>query len=438
MNTLKKTICVVFVFILIGLCACDSGGSGGNSRPQLSFNSSNSSSDNSDAMLNTTMALTEGYYTFSNALEFKFLSFSDRQLKLDNNTSAWKLKKTSDGFYVYSTDDELLLDIDNAYIAVGTTVKLWENTGYNTQIWSIKANTNGTYSFLSAVNESYCLGFSNGKAVLQLRNEGDKSQEWYAVATVDSSPKNYLKYTSHGGIVELRLPLDITKVITDARLQQWANDLETAYYTYEELTGYRPYESIIVKAYEPITKYENVLAYVYDNNNIIYVDSNFLPTDLAKMSKRVNDWNFCLLHEMGHMFDNGRPWNFEAEVMTDLKVPYVLERNGAGAELSQFGDGSVRYGKDIMLSYKAMSGDLSKEYDIFALAYKFMQIKEKIGWEPFKSTFHTLQTNASLYNNYTKQQKFQLFIDNLSKFSGQNIKSYFTTAEWNTIVSSLK
>lgn len=438
MNFLKKLMCFVLVLLLLGLCSCDYGSSGYYSRPQDGFNSSNSGLDNSSITLNTSSILSAGCYTFSNALDFKFLSFSDRQLKLDAGTTNWNLKKVVGGFYVYSTDDELLLDIDNAYVAVGTKVKLWENTGYNTQIWDITANANGTYSFLSAVDKNYCLGFSNGNAVLQLRKKGDKSQEWYAVATVDNSKKNYQKYMSKGGIVELRLPLDITTVITDARLQQWANDLEKAYYTYEELTGYRPYESIIVKAYEPITKYENVLAYVYDNNNIIYVDSNFLPTDLAKMSKRVNDWNFCLLHEMGHMFDNGRPWNFEAEVMTDLKVPYVLERNGAGAELSEFGEGSVRYGKDIMLSYKAMSGDLSKEYDIFALAYKFMQIKEIIGWEPFKSTFHTLQTNASLYNNYTKQQKFQLFIDNLSKFSGQNIKSYFTTAEWNTIVSSLK
>ncbi len=438
MNTLKKLICIVLVSLLLCLCACDSGSSDGYSRPQFGFNSSNSGSGDSLTIQNTLPALSVGCYTFSNASDFKFLSFSDRQLKLSSNATAWKLKKATNGFYVYSADDELLLDIDNAYIAVGTTVKLWENTGYNTQIWTIKANNNGTYSFLSAVDESYCLGFSNGSAVLQLRKEGDRSQEWYAVATVDNSPKNYLKYTSQGGIIELRLPLDITKVITDARLQQWANDLEKAYYTYEELTGYRPYESIIVKAYEPITQYENVLAYVFDNNNIIYVDSNFLPTDLAKMSKRVNDWNFCLLHEMGHMFDNGRPWNFEAEVMTDLKVPYVLEKNGAGAELSQFGEGSVRYGKDIMLSYKAMGGDLSKEYDVFALAYKFMQIKENIGWQAFKSTFHTLQTNASQYYNYTKQQKFELFINTLSSSSGQNIKNYFTNAEWNTIINYLK
>lgn len=442
MNSFKIIICLLIVLTVIGLTACGSGSSGGYSRPSFDFaNSSNSSggySSNTSSDQNVLAPLTAGVYTFYNAADYKYLSFSDRQIKLDGTSAVWKLKKATNGYYVYCSDDELLLDIDNAFVASGTTVKLWENTGYNTQIWMVSANNNGTYSFLSAVDQSYCLGFSNGNAVLQLRKEGDRSQEWYAVATVDYTPKNYRYYMSKGGIVELRLPLDINKVITDERLQQWANDLETAYYTYEELTGYRPYESIIVKAYEPITKYENVLAYVYDNNNIIYVDSNFIPTDLARMSKRVNDWNFCVLHEMGHMFDNCRPWTFEAEVMTDLKVPYVLERNGAGAELSEFGDGPLRYGKDIMLSYKALGGDLSKEYDVFALAYKFMQIKENIGWQAFKSTFHTLQANASQYVNYTKQQKFELFINTLTSCSGQNIRSYFTNAEWNTVVAYLK
>ncbi len=441
MSYIKVVLCIVIIASILMFSACDSGSSGGYSRPSFDFanssNSSNGYSSNTSGNQNVLAPLTSGVYTFYNTADYKYLSFSDRNLKLDSNAAIWKLKKAANGFYVYSSDDELLLDIDNAYVASGTTVKLWENTGYNTQIWTIKANKNGTYSLLSAVDENYCLGFSSGKAVLQLRKEGEKSQEWYAVATVDYTPKNYRYYMSKGGIVELRMPLDINKVITDERLQQWANDLETAYYTYEELTGYRPYESIIVKAYEPITKYENVLAYVFDNNNIIYVDSNFIPTDLAKMAKRVNDWNFCVLHEMGHMFDNGRPWNFEAEVLTDLKVPYVLEQNGAGAELSEFGEGSVRYGKDIMLSYKAMSGDLSKNYDVFALAYKFMQIKENIGWQPFKSTFHKLQQDEALYYNYTKRQKFDLFINTLSSYSGQNIKGYFTSAEWNSILAKL-
>ena len=143
------------------------------------------------------IALSAGDYTFFNAADFKYLSFSDRQLIKGNSITKWKLRTADNGLYVYTCTNDLLLDIDNAYVASGTTVKLWENTGYNTQIWKIQANANGTYSFLSSVNEKYCLGFDNGKAVLQLRNDGNKSQEWHATATVDTTPKNYLEYISN-------------------------------------------------------------------------------------------------------------------------------------------------------------------------------------------------------------------------------------------------
>lgn len=439
---MKKILCLIFVITLLCFVACDSGSSGGYSRPSFSYGNNNSygsnSYNNTSSEDNKLAPLSAGVYTFFNAADFKYLSFSDRQLTKGNNITKWKLRTANNGFYVYTCENDLLLDIDNAYVASGTTVKLWENTGYNTQIWKIQANANGTYSFLSSADDKYCLGFDNGKAVLQLRKDGDKSQEWHATVTVDTTPKKYREYSSDKGIIELRMPLNITEVISDSRLKQWANDLEKAYFTYEDLTGYRPYDFVIVKAYEPITQYKNVLAYVFDNNNTIFVDSNFIRGDLEKMTKRVNDWNFALLHEMGHMFDNCRPWTFEAEVMTDFKISYVLEQNGAGAELSQFGTESVRYGKDIMQSYKSMSGDLSKKYDVFALAYKLLQIKEQIGWQPIKSTFHKLQQDANQYVNYTKQQKFNLFINTLSSYSGKNIKGYFTTSEWNAILTEIK
>ncbi len=433
MKLTKMMLCLALASALVVLNACATNKVGG-------YTSHNPDYSNGVSTVepNLQTTLSRGVYTFQNSKEDKYLSFNDRQLKLGANAIVWKLRPANNGVYVYCCNNDLLLDIDNAYVANGTTVKIWENTGYDTQIWKVVSNRNGTYSFISAVNESYCLGFIEGKAVLQLRSNGDSSQEWYAVSTVDNTPKNYREYISNGGIVELRLPVNVTDVIPDARLLQWANDLEKAYHTYEDLTSFRPYDFIIVKAYEPITQYENVLAYVYDYNNTIYVDSEFILKDLAKMNKRVNDWNFCLLHEMGHMFDCNRPWNFEAETLTDIKVPYVLEMNGAGAELSEFGDKSIRYGKDIMLSYKEMSGDLSKKYDIFALSYKFMQIKEQIGWKSFKSTFHYLQKNQEKYYNLSKKERFELFINTLSSNSGQNIRTYFSDDEWNTIIEYLK
>ncbi len=90
-----------------------------------------------------------------------------------------------------------------------------------------------------------------------------------------------------------------------------------------------------------------------------------------------------------------------------------------------------------MKSYEQMQGDLSAEYDIFACAYKFLQIKEQIGWEPIKQAFHKLQSEEALYTQASQTQKFEAFIDAISYYSNKNIKEYFTTAEWNSIMAEL-
>ena len=430
MINFKKIILFLFILLFSVLTSCASMPSGGFN--QNSYSNSIVSNGQGEAELSS---LNKGTYTFYNKKEYKFLSFADKTLNLSSTPTNWKLEHAAFGFYVYASGTELLLDIDNAYVASGTTIKIWENTGYSVQMWKVVANSNGTYSFISCADERFCLGFENGKAVLQLRDVNNSVQEWYAVAVVDSSPKNYLEYISENKVIELRLPLNITEVISDSRLNKWVNDLETAYFTFYDLTGYKPYEVVIIKAYEPITKYQNVLGYVYDDCNIIYIDSNFIRGELVKMTNRVNDWNFCVLHEMGHMFDSKRPWNFEGELFTDMKIPYVLEKNGAGAELSEFGDGDVRYGKDIMNSYKLLGGNLSAEYEIFACCYRFMQIKEEIGWAPFKSTFHKLQEDEAKYSAFSKREKLDLFINTLSYYSGKDIKSYFSNDEWQSIVN---
>lgn len=433
MNCFKKITSFVLVLLFVFLTACtQTGGVNTNG-----YND-NGSTNSSETLLADLPNINKGTYTFKNKQENKYLSFKDRTLILSDTSANWILEHAGTGFYVYADGTELLLDIDNAYMASGTTIKIWENTGYRVQMWKVVSNPNGTCSFISCEDEKYCLGFENGKAVLQLRDSNNSAQEWYAAETVDVTPKNYVEYISNQGVIELRLPLNITEVISDSRLKKWVNDLEKAYFTFEDLTGYKPYEVVIIKAYEPITKYENVLGYVLDGVNIIHIDGNFIRGDLSKMTKRTNDWNFCVLHEMGHMFDSKRPWNFESELFTDMKISYVLEQNGAGAELSEFGDGDVRYGKDIMKSYKLLSGNLAEEYEIFACCYKFMQIKEEIGWEPFKSTFHKLQKDEAKYRNITKREKLDLFVNTLSQYGGKDIKAYFTDAEWQSIVEKTK
>lgn len=372
-----------------------------------------------------------GVYTFINQAASSYLAWRDNELYLSPTPQQWTLCKVDEqGFNVYAGDTELLLDIDNANVEAGNPVKLWENTGYDVQIWRLSQNTNGTYSFLYSGDESYCLGFEGGNAVLQIRKSGKASQEWRMGCAAVKWP--YLSVMGQNRIVELRLPTDILSVIGESRLKQWANDLETAYASFYELTGFRPYDDIVVEAYKP----SEYIGWVVDGSNIIHIDRDFLVDDLGKMAARTGDWNFCALHEMGHMFDMERPWNFEAEVMTDLKVAYVLESNDAAAAPSEFGAEDCFRGADIIDAFRILGADFSEEYSVYGLAARFLEIKDHIGWEPFMETFHYMQANADDYADTTGSEKLESFIELLSRYSKQTVISCFSDAEWNTMLGA--
>ena len=407
---------------------------------QNSAHKNNTSTPSNQTNANTgtsTVTITKGTYHFANKKTSKYLAFKNNELMMSSTPSTWKVERASVGFYAYAGDSDFVLDIHNANITSGNKVKLWETNGYDAQKWKIVINTNGTYSFLSCMNEQYCLGLNGDKTVLQIRDKNNAAQEWYGVATVDNSLQKYISFTSSRGVIDLRLPPNVTSILSTTRLQQWANDIEKAYYSFYELTNNKPFDYIRIEAYKPFTKYPEYLGYVLDGINIIYIDGEFILTDLAKMANRVNDWNFCVLHELGHMFDSNMPWNFESEALTDIKISYVLEKNNAGAELSSTGNEAVRYGKDIMKSYAQMKGDLSAGYDIFACAYKFLEIKEQIGWEPIQKAFHKLKAEEKNYASATRKQKLEAFVNAISQYSGKNIKSYFTATEWNSLLKEV-
>lgn len=368
-----------------------------------------------------------GVYTFYNQATGCYLACAGNTLALSPAPFDFCVSGDSGDFYVCAQGTDLLLDIDNAYIAEGTTVKAWPLTGYRAQVWNIRENNNGTYSFLASENNAYCLGFEAGRAVLQKRSAKNALQEWSATCR---SSRFYSSWVSRGGVIELQLPPDITGVISDARLQKWANDLEKAYRTFYELTTFKPYEKVTVEAYKPC----RYTGYVMDGMNIIHIDGSFIRGDLAKMAVRDNDWNFCALHEMGHLFDYNRPWNFEPEAMTDIKLAYVLEANDATANLAQFDAECCYRGADIINAYAAMSGDLSRGYDIFACAHRFLKIKEDIGWEPFRQAFRTLQKNSGKLAGASKRKMFNDFIGLLSLHGGRDVREYFSPAEWSALI----
>ncbi|MBR5872734.1 MAG: RICIN domain-containing protein [Oscillospiraceae bacterium] len=380
------------------------------------------------------LPLEEGTYTFYNPKSGLYLSNRDGNLELSAEPTNWTLKEFSkEYFYVYAHGTDLLLDIDNAYVNPGNEVKLWVSTGYDVQIWNFVANQNGTYTIAYSGDNLYCLDVSDGTPLLQIRDKNCGGQEWIAVDVTDTIPKEYLSFKSVGDVIEIQLPLDILSVISEERILQWANEMELMYYSYYELTGFIPYEKIIVEAYKPC-KY---FAYVSDNCNVIRFGVENIYSEMEKMAARDCDWNFCVLHEMGHMFDSQRPWKFEAEVLTDFKLAYVLEKYGVAAAPAEFSASEVFYGKDITKAYDRLGGDFSYQYDVYSIAKRFLEIKEETGWEPFIETFHYMQENEAAYYGTTNLQKFENFISVFESFSGKDVKSYFNNAEWNTIINKI-
>lgn len=434
---MKKIIIFAIAAIMLMTCAaCGSSSTGSHYTDYSRSNSEHSNPEYSNSTVSDEpLAEVEladlCVYTFYNNETHCYLSCEGRNLILSKASHQWVLRQVDeDTFNICDMDTELILDIENAHVAVGTAVKIWEKTGYDVQVWSISRNKNGTYSILYSGNNQYCLGFDNGNAVLQIRDESNAMQEWTVVNVSESMPKDYMVFKSKNNIIELQLPLNILEVISETRLQQWANDLETAYYSFNELTDFTPYKRIVVEAYKP----SDYPGWVIDNSNIIHIDKDFIYDDLKKMAARDSDWNFCALHEMGHMFDSARPWTFEAELMTDLKLVYVLEKNNATAAPSEF-DASYSFSaENIIDAYYALGSDFSSKYNIYGCTARFLEIKDDIGWDPFVQTFHYMQANESSYSNYSKLMKFEKFVELLSSYSNTDIKSYFSSNEWNVIV----
>lgn len=371
----------------------------------------------------------EIHVSFQCAKNGKYLSFSDTKVVLSDTPTEWTPKPAKNKFYyVYATGTAMLLDIHNAWIEPGTTVGIWGLTGYDAQIWKIAINADGSVSFLSSENPKLCLGFSSSRAKLEKRAVGNQYQEFKGSVTTMTTTE-WCEIKSDDGIITLQLEARAFDVITPERALKWANDLSTAYDSFEELTGTRPHDKIILRGFEMQEYYAFVMG-----TDTIYYDKDCLYEDLEKMAVRENDWCFGALHEMGHMFDCDMPWNFEAECLTDLKVPYVMEMHNAEAATAQFPGDVTFTGEEAMELYNQLRTDISESYDIFGLCYRFLEIKNDIGWEPFKETFHYMESNY-LDKAYTSNaQRWEDFMSLLSQFSGKDVLSYFSDAELKCIL----
>ena len=236
----------------------------------------------------------------------------------------------------------------------------------------------------------------------------------------------------------------LLKNISQANLTIWINHLDAAYEAYYTLVGKKPNggEKINIVC----ASNSSAPAWIDPNNNRspIYWNTIYIASALQRINFH-DDWSFGILHEMGHLFDLDNRWVFDKEFWANTKMVYVLETlnaklvspNYIGKDIYKlFKTDSINsYDKNLGLSPpiydRDYSGDDTDDHD--GLTYKFIEIKNRIGWDAFKKTFRYFNNSSASSIPSTNDAKFDMFISRLTTESGQDVSQMFTTEQLKVI-----
>lgn len=172
---------------------------------------------------------------------------------------------------------------------------------------------------------------------------------------------------------------------------------------------------------------------IYINRDYVVEDLKAIEIDTTSESNNII-WGY--IHEMSHTFDGvdsdiyKANWLFDAEFFATFKCACALAINN-------YGMGNDHYLANDIGMHFANSAKLSNGvYSDEGFIYRLLTIMNNtsIAWEDLRDTFLDFDNVTST----NKLEKFQMFIDILSKNSGVDIKTQFTEKEWETLISKYK
>jgi hypothetical protein len=212
---------------------------------------------------------------------------------------------------------------------------------------------------------------------------------------------------------------EIADSLHSAALQRWIGNIDTAYASLQELTGYTPFNGAKI-GFAPVRNYPGGLAVA--GNPVLWMAS-YYHEEIANIGDGSN-WSWVALHELGHNFDLDA-WNFHGEFWTNFKMIYILGQNQAplyNPNINQVVTGDqIKYyyynqGND---SYQHTLAAIPRSLTNDGLTWCFSRIVDRIGWEPFKKMFRELAKEGPEYLG-SKLAKFNRVLDLLQKYSNPN------------------
>ena len=138
--------------------------------------------------------LTDGLYTFGSSVNCTFVldvpggtTSAGRKLQLysENKTNAqvWRVSHDQNGFVVIASVKGCTLDVPGGSASNRNPVQLWSDNGTLAQRWVAIKETDGSYTFISALNQSFAIDVAggvaaNGSAVQLYEANGTAAQRW--------------------------------------------------------------------------------------------------------------------------------------------------------------------------------------------------------------------------------------------------------------------
>jgi hypothetical protein len=216
-------------------------------------------------------------------------------------------------------------------------------------------------------------------------------------------------------------------VIRPESLSGWVEKLDRTYDEYAALVGKKPYDGekiriLSTRAYPG--------GWAVAGNPILW-HQPYVREELSLVEKE-NDSCFGILHELGHDFDIEDRWNFHAEFFANFKMYYAVVRLQAKVSPAH----PVYYEGTQLKDYyqsKIIPGELSWD----GITYRFIVMTEQIGWEPFMKTFRFFLDLPESSLPAARLGKYRLFLDKLSEYSGQDVRSWIPQEEQTMIENDL-
>lgn len=230
-----------------------------------------------------------------------------------------------------------------------------------------------------------------------------------------------------GKHIDLFIDEELTRNISKDNLKKWVKNLDKYYKALVDLTGVKPFKG-------------NKIAILSDNShdywatagNPIRWNKKYISSELEKVNKG-DDWSFGILHEISHDFDT-EGFNWNGEMFSNIKMCYALERTDGWVKNH---NGKKYHGIEMSKFYydgvdNAYVNSIQKgKYHIDGHTYIFLRLKNEIGWEPFKRTFRYF--NESKTNPRHPKDKYNLFMEKLSDYSGIDVRSKYSKDELDII-----